>query len=197
MYAQIQFACLLVAVCLVGSISAQVYSRGPCPEVTVQENFDVNRYLGIWYEAARFYTTFQKDSRCVVANYTLKDNGHINVLNSGYFPGEGYGSDVGDGKPNPDNPAKIGLKFNTLQPRGKYWVLDTDYDTYTLVHSCSSFFDLFNVQLNWILVRDSSLSTGDASKIQPQLTKFEKQGIYIDRFQFYGHVNCPPKDTGV
>ncbi|XP_071958209.1 apolipoprotein D-like [Antedon mediterranea] len=191
-----KFACLLVTVCLVGSISAQVVSKGPCPEVTVQENFNVASYLGVWYEAARFYAEFQKESRCVVANYTLKDNGHVNVLNSGYFPGEGYQSAVGDAKPDPNNPAKLGVKFSRLQPRGKYWVLDTDYDTYTLVHSCTAILDE-NIQFNWVLVRDSSLSTGDASKIQPQLTKFKEQGIDVSKFQFYGHVNCPPKDTAV
>ncbi|XP_071958207.1 apolipoprotein D-like [Antedon mediterranea] len=195
MSAKIQFACLLVAVYLVGSINAQVWDFGPCPKVTVQDNFDVASYLGVWYEAARFYAEFQGDARCVVAEYSLKDNGHVNVLNSAYFPGEGYQSAVGDAKANPDNPAKLGVKFSRWSPRAKYWVLDTDYVESALVHSCTSIFGLVNVQFNWILVRDSSLSTGDASKIQPQLTKFEKQGIDVSKFQFYGHVNCPPATT--
>ena len=48
------------------------------------ENFDANRYLGTWYEIARFDYRFEKNLENVVAQYSLADNGDINVLNSGY-----------------------------------------------------------------------------------------------------------------
>ena len=48
------------------------------------ENFDVNRYLGTWYEVARFDFRFEKDLDNTSANYTLDKKGNVIVLNSGY-----------------------------------------------------------------------------------------------------------------
>lgn len=48
------------------------------------ENFEVNRYLGTWYEVARFDFRFEKDLDNTSANYTLNTKGNVIVLNSGY-----------------------------------------------------------------------------------------------------------------
>lgn len=48
------------------------------------ENFDVNRYLGTWYEIARFDFRFERDIDNVSAQYSLNKDGNVNVLNSGY-----------------------------------------------------------------------------------------------------------------
>lgn len=46
--------------------------------------FDVNRYLGKWYEVARFDYRFEKNLINTTAEYSLKDNGNIKVVNRGY-----------------------------------------------------------------------------------------------------------------
>lgn len=46
--------------------------------------FDVNRYLGIWYEIARFDYRFEKDLDNAIAQYSLTADGNVNVVNSGY-----------------------------------------------------------------------------------------------------------------
>lgn len=46
--------------------------------------FDVNRYLGTWYEIARFDYFFEKDLDNAIAQYSLNTDGSVNVLNSGY-----------------------------------------------------------------------------------------------------------------
>ena len=48
------------------------------------ENFEVNRYLGTWYEIARFDFRFEKNLDNTVAQYSLDKKGNVNVLNSGY-----------------------------------------------------------------------------------------------------------------
>ena len=50
---------------------------------TVQ-NFELNRYLGKWYEIARFPNRFEKGLVGVTATYTLRKDGKIEVLNQGY-----------------------------------------------------------------------------------------------------------------
>lgn len=46
--------------------------------------FDVNRYLGTWYEIARLDNRFEKDLDNAVAQYSLNADGSVNVINSGY-----------------------------------------------------------------------------------------------------------------
>lgn len=46
--------------------------------------FDLNRYLGTWYEIARLDHSFERGLQNVSAVYTLKPDGDIAVLNRGY-----------------------------------------------------------------------------------------------------------------
>lgn len=48
------------------------------------KEFDINRYLGNWYEIARFDFRFEKDMNNVMAQYSLNENNNVTVLNSGY-----------------------------------------------------------------------------------------------------------------
>lgn len=48
------------------------------------QNFDINKYLGNWYEIARFDFRFEKDLDNVMAQYSLNDKMNVNVINSGY-----------------------------------------------------------------------------------------------------------------
>ena len=48
------------------------------------KNFDLDRYLGTWYEIARLDHSFERGLSQVTATYSLKDNGMVRVLNRGY-----------------------------------------------------------------------------------------------------------------
>ena len=52
-------------------------------KTTVKE-LDLNRYLGKWYEIARFPHSFEKNLVGVTATYRLKEDGMIEVLNEGF-----------------------------------------------------------------------------------------------------------------
>ncbi|MBN1499317.1 MAG: lipocalin family protein [Spirochaetes bacterium] len=47
-------------------------------------DFDLNRYLGKWYEIARFDHVFEKGLTKVTAEYSLMKNDKISVFNKGY-----------------------------------------------------------------------------------------------------------------
>jgi len=47
-------------------------------------NLDKAKYLGKWYETARFDFSFEKDLNNTTAEYTLRKDGYIAVLNKGY-----------------------------------------------------------------------------------------------------------------
>ena len=48
------------------------------------QDFEVSRYLGTWYEIARFDFRFEKDLNNTMAQYSLDEKGRVVVLNSGY-----------------------------------------------------------------------------------------------------------------
>ncbi|MGR9044967.1 MAG: lipocalin family protein [Gammaproteobacteria bacterium] len=52
--------------------------------ITAVDDFEVNRYLGTWYEIARLDHRFERGLDRVTAEYRLRDDGGIAVINSGY-----------------------------------------------------------------------------------------------------------------
>lgn len=53
------------------------------------KSFDVKRYLGKWYEIARLDHSFERGLTNVTAEYSLRADGGIDVVNVGYSSGEG------------------------------------------------------------------------------------------------------------
>lgn len=51
--------------------------------ITAVRGFELNRYLGIWYEIARLDHRFERGLDNVSAIYTLRDDGGIDVMNKG------------------------------------------------------------------------------------------------------------------
>jgi apolipoprotein D and lipocalin family protein len=47
------------------------------------DDFEFNRYLGKWYEIARLDHSFERDLEAVTAEYSLREDGGIRVINSG------------------------------------------------------------------------------------------------------------------
>ncbi|WP_325894966.1 lipocalin family protein [Grimontia sp. NTOU-MAR1] len=74
------FKALLIAASLLGLTACQSIPEGVKP-VT---GFDEQRYLGKWYEIARLDHSFERGLSSVSAEYTLREDGGINVINRGY-----------------------------------------------------------------------------------------------------------------
>lgn len=56
------------------------------PRFVPVEGFNLERYLGTWYEIARFDHSFERGLVKVTAEYSLREDGNIRVLNRGYDP---------------------------------------------------------------------------------------------------------------
>ena len=52
--------------------------------VTAVHQFDKNKYLGKWYEIARMDFSFERNLINTTAEYSLKKDGKIKVVNKGY-----------------------------------------------------------------------------------------------------------------
>lgn len=98
----------LAAVFFPGLLCAQ---NGRHDNSTIPE-FDLSRYLGKWYEIARFDHSFEKGMDNVVAEYIMRDDGKVDVINSGWKKGK-YKTAEGKAKqPDPvGDPARLMVSF--------------------------------------------------------------------------------------
>ncbi|XP_078206679.1 apolipoprotein D isoform X2 [Callithrix jacchus] len=173
---------------LFGAAEGQTFHLGKCPTPPVQENFDVNKYLGRWYEIEKIPTTFEK-GRCIQANYSLMENGNIRVLNRELRHDGTVNQIEGEAtQVNLTEPAKLGVKFFWLMPSAPYWVLATDYENYALVYSCTNLIQLFHMDYAWILGRNSYLPPETVGFLKNILTS---NNISVDKMTVTDQVNCP------
>lgn len=72
---------------------------------------DVERFMGRWYEIARYEHRFEKDMTHVTATYTLQDDGKIEVLNEGMRDGERKQAKGRAKQPDANDPGKLKVSF--------------------------------------------------------------------------------------
>jgi len=104
---------------------------------------DTQRYLGRWYEIARFQHSFEKSLAGVTAEYSLRDDGKIRVVNSGFRGGLDGPYTEAKGVawiPDPSRPAALKVQF--------FWPFSGDYHI----------FGLDDEGYSWALVGDDSRS---------------------------------------
>ena len=57
--------------------------------VSPVEQLDTQRYLGTWYEVARLDHSFERGLSNVTADYSMREDGGLRVINRGYSAEEG------------------------------------------------------------------------------------------------------------
>ena len=126
-------------------------TKGPPPGVSPVAGFDLQAYLGTWYEIARLDHSFERGLEQVRAEYSLNPDGSVRVRNTGYDPAkrkwktaEGRARFAGA----PDV-ASLGVSF--FGPfYGGYHVFALDPARYALVTSGTR-------DYLWLLARESTL----------------------------------------
>ncbi|MCH5330564.1 MAG: lipocalin family protein [Alistipes sp.] len=76
------FTLLLIAVIVAGTAYGFSSHRTETHQPVC--NFQLDRYLGRWYEIARFDHRFERGLDYVTAEYILNDDGTVKVINRGY-----------------------------------------------------------------------------------------------------------------
>ena len=115
----------LCAVLLAGCV-------GKPDNVKPVDKFDSARYLGKWYEIARMDHSFERGLTNVTAEYSMRDDGGIKVVNRGYNPAKKEGKDA-EGKAKFVGAPTVGyLKVSFFGPfYGSYVVFDLDRENYS------------------------------------------------------------------
>jgi len=136
------FSAFAVAV-LAGCVSGPKVDNAPVVAL------DLNRYLGEWYEIARFDHSFERGIERAKAVYTLNEDGTIKVVNSGIKDGKPKKA-VGKGK-RTNTPALLRVSFfGPFYADYRVMMIDADY-TYALVGSGGA-------DYLWILSRTPTLA---------------------------------------
>lgn len=118
----------------------------------VQE-FELSRYLGRWYEIARLDHSFERGLTRVTADYSLREDGRVRVLNRGYRPEEGRW-ETAEGVADFVGPSDVGrLKVSFFGPfYGAYNIIALDKTHYDYALVCGP-----DRSYLWILSREPRL----------------------------------------
>lgn len=78
--------------------------------------------------------------------------------------------------------------LTAVAPYGNYWIIDTDYKTYTLVYSCTSVLSITHLELAWILTRQKTIDPEIKDKLFKKLSDF---GVKTSNFKPTDQSQCP------
>jgi apolipoprotein D and lipocalin family protein len=138
----------LFAACATQGANKSGNAKVPQPAKSV----DLDRYLGQWFEFARYENRFERNCEAVTANYAKRDDGLVSVVNAcrvggltgPYKASEGRAKIVA-GSEN----AKLKVSFFGPFYIGDYWVLDhADDYSWSIVGEPSG-------RYLWILTREA------------------------------------------
>ena len=151
-----------VALCLAGGCSS-VY-----PPLDVVEEVDLDRYAGRWYEIARYPNSFERGCVGVTADYTPRDDGRIEVVNTCLEESlDGPSREIRGSARVVDAESNAKLKVTFFWPfEGDYWIIDLDEDyNYAVVGEPSR-------SLLWILNRTPQMDEDTYADIIDSLPSF-------------------------
>lgn len=128
--------------------------------VTPVKDFDLDRYLGKWYEVARLDHSFERGLNGVTAEYSMREDGGVRVMNSGVVtPAEGFSGaeerSEAEGRAYFVEGTDLGyLKVSFFGPFfGSYIVFELDTDTYQYAFVAGN-----NTNYLWLLARTPEVS---------------------------------------
>ena len=165
---------------LLGAIGAAFAESNA--ELKTVPSVDLNRYLGKWYEIARYPNRFEKSCASdVTAQYSLRSDGKIEVLNSCRKADGKLKASKGSAKV-ADKQTNAKLKVTFFWPfYGNYWIIDLDPDyRYAVVSEPGR-------EYLWILSRTPKL---DPAVYEAITARLRQNGFDPDR------LIKPPQNAG-
>ncbi|XP_078420693.1 apolipoprotein D-like [Cetorhinus maximus] len=173
---------LIAFICLIKR--GQAVKWGGCEHVDLQQNFTIEKYMGTWYEIERLYNVSGEhkcisetisqipnnfEDRLEILTRMVKDKGEVVALEGELI------------LPTKGEKAKLQYKINR-RPWGMddhldpailhYWVVATDYTSYSLVFSCVSFLSIAHTPYAWLLSRERQLSENATNHLHNLLIKY-------------------------
>lgn len=142
--------------------------------------FDVNRYLGTWYEIARLDHSFERGLEQVTAKYSLREDGGIRVVNQGFNTAKKRWKQA-EGRAYFTGTSDIGrLKVSFFGPFfGGYNIIDLDKEHYQYALVCGP-----DKSYLWILARQPVI---DKLTLEHIVAKASRLGFDTNQLIFVTH----------
>jgi apolipoprotein D and lipocalin family protein len=175
----------LLCLCALDALAADpaaVQARASAGALTTIASLDVPRYMGTWYEIAKFPNWFQK--KCVGntrAEYSLKAEGTVQVINRCMLESGEINEAVGTARrvgaaDSPRLQVRFAPAWLSFIPAvwGDYWVIDLD-DAYQLVAVSEP-----ERAYLWVLSRTPRV---DPKAYEALLERLAQKGFDVDRLE--------------
>lgn len=164
------------------SLAAEKEATPAAGALTTIRSLDVPRYMGTWFEIAKYPAWFQK--KCVAAaraDYSLLGDGHVQVINRCRLAQGDMSEAIGVARQigaadSPKLEVRFAPSWLSLLPFvwGNYWVIDLDED-YQLVAVSEP-----RREYLWILARTPQV---DPLRYKRLLERLAQKGFDLDRLE--------------
>ena len=173
---------LALSLALLSPFAASAQTSAPPEPLQTIARLDVGRYLGTWYEIAKFPNRFQRP--CVAdtsALYRLRDDGQLDVINRCRQANGEVAEAVGRARQDgPADSPKLKVRFAPAwlswlpMVWGNYWVIDLDTD-YQLVAVSEP-----SREYLWVLSRTPTVEAG---VYQALLGRLQAKGFDLSKLE--------------
>ena len=146
-------------------------------DIPAVRDFELDRYLGRWYEIARLPHRFERGLDLVTAEYSLLPDGTVKVVNSGVRDGETHRVTGRAGLKDPRAAKPEGeLRVSFFRPfYGAYRIIELDPEyRYAVVTSSTR-------DYLWILSREPVM---DKARLDAILDRLGGLGFEVDKLEF-------------
>jgi len=165
----------VILISLAASLYFLMFANTGIPEgMTPVKGFDVKRFTGTWYEIARLDHGFEKGLSHVSAEYSLREDGGIKVINKGFNMKKGQWENASARGYFIDSPDIGRLKVSFFGPfYGSYNIIDLDEKNYSYAMVTGPKINFF-----WILSRQKTL---DPNIMQSLIQKAKGMGFKLEK----------------
>lgn len=141
------------------------------------EGFELNRYLGKWYEIARLDHSFERGLANITAEYSLRADGGVKVVNKGFSAADNKWKEAEGKAYFVGSPQEGYLKVSFFGPfYGAYIVFELDKEDYQY-----AFITSYDKSYLWLLARTPAVSDEVLSRF---VQKSGELGFATDKLIF-------------
>lgn len=141
--------------------------------------FELDRYLGKWHEIARLDHRFERGLSKVTAEYSMREDGGVRVLNRGYSDEKGEWKEA-EGRAYFTGERTVGsLKVSFFGPfYGGYNIIELDRENYSYALVCGP-----DRSYLWILARTPDLAPAALERLEARAAEL---GFETDKLIYPG-----------